>query len=218
MTKASPSSIMPQSMKRCRIIDRFIPLLSASLIAGLLSVSTNAVKVEAAEQKSKGSPELQKLFETMALDESIDSSWMNLVTVVTRNSYQLSFRQLVKENKASDQPAIESARQKAQDKAKKAAEYFAYKLEKKYKEELRAIYTQVYSKYYSASDMKALAAFYGSEAGKKAMAENPAIIRRSMIKLVRKVKPRAEKLLAKRLKEMMETEGGSSSIEDEILE
>jgi len=207
---------MPQSKKRCRIIDRFIPLLTASLVVLLLSC--NALRVEAAEQKSKESPELQKLFATMALDESIDSSWLKIVTSVARNSYQLAFRQLVSETKASDQQSLDRARQKAQDKAKNVAEYFAAKLEKKYKEELRAIYIQVYSKYYSPSDMKALAAFYGSEAGKKAMAENPAIIRRSMIKLVRKVKPRAEKLLAKRLKAMMEAEGGSSGIADEILE
>lgn len=220
-------------------IVSYMPMLRATFISLLSLGALSAFFAYSDEAQAKPAPKktvaktivlkkpdanqlkaLDELFELIDMNESIEQSWYR----VTRSLRIKTIREKVKEHSKNKKLSRKEVFDEALLDTEAMLKRFSTDFEADYKETLLAIYRHVYSKFYTAADMKALIAFYKSDAGKKATANDSKIVKRSMIKLIKQLRPEAEKLLAKRL-QAIAGDGGANGgaredmdVFDEILE
>ena len=201
-----------------------------SILIAILTISLAPAQVEAKNASSvtlttpptAKQKELNKLFEAMNVGGSINAEWRNLTNrlrlVVFRSRLSKNLKDL-KDKKGDKKKAFE----KAKVETEKILVNFAARMEPAYKADMLKIYTHVYSKFYSEKDMKELAKFYSSSAGKKATTQNGRIIRTSMIKLTKEMRPRVEEIMEEKLFDLLPDansagSGGGNEYINEIME
>lgn len=199
-------------MKRLPIALALITAVSAAQPNAFGAGSKTVLKTPPAKKLES----LNKLFSIMHVDKDIDRSWRGLVTTLKLKLIKNLFLEYSKNKEMSRKERFS----KAQEDSTRVMNNFSAKMESIYKKKLKQIYVHVYSKYYSSSDLDSLSNFYTSSAGKKATQSSPRLIRESMFKLSRKLRPKVEAIIDEKIDEMFggvgEEEG--DNIVDEIMD
>lgn len=201
-----------------------LPVLAPIILLGVTSFTSPCLSKPVPKTRTLTTPsgaqlkELEKLFAIIGMDKSIDRSWQGLVRTIRGQLIRRKVQEYSKQKTLSRKEVFDKAMVDTDAVLKR----FSAGFEKEYKSNMLKIYRHVYAKYYTAADMKALISFYNSEAGQKAQANDSKIVKRSMIKLIKKLRPEVEELLAQRLQTMLGEEGsgaaGGRDVVDEILE